>query len=165
MKSIKNFAGMFVLLLAVWLLLNSALSTEIIISGIIVSALISALFCTRLDVFCEVKWNFKSILYMGMYLGVFFTELVKANLDVARRVVSPKLPINPGIVKVKSKLKSKIGRLILANSITLTPGTFTIEVDGEDFFIHWIDVETTDIEKATSKLVAKFETYLEVIYG
>jgi len=53
----------------------------------------------------------------------------------------------------------------LANSITLTPGTLTVETDGEDYYIHWIDVSSKDIEGATEKIVHKFEKYLEVFYG
>ena len=100
-----------------------------------------------------------------MYLGVFFVELVKSNLDVARRVVSPSLPINPGIVEVKTLLKSKMGRMILANSITLTPGTLTIDILEDTLYIHWIDVKTEDTQEATEYIVRKFEKYLEKIYG
>ena len=81
------------------------------------------------------------------------------------RVISPSLPINPGIVEVKTKLKTGIGRLALANSITLTPGTLTVDIKEDSLFIHWIDVTSTDIEGATKNIVANFEKYLEVIYG
>jgi multicomponent Na+:H+ antiporter subunit E len=90
--------------------------------------------------------------------------MIKSNLDVAKRVVDPKLPINPGIVKVKTKLKSDIAKLALANSITLTPGTLTIDVSGQYFYIHWIDVKDTDVQKASEDIVAGFEKYLEVIF-
>ncbi len=96
---------------------------------------------------------------------VFLFELIKSNLDVARRVITPSLPINPGIVEVKTKLKSKMGRMILANSITLTPGTLTIDIKEDTLYIHWIDVETQDVNEATKKIVRKFEKYLEKIYG
>lgn len=92
-------------------------------------------------------------------------ELVKSNFDVAGRVISPKLPINPGFVEVKTKLHSKIGRMILANSITLTPGTLTVEINDDRLFIHWIDVQGGNIEKDTEMIVQTFEKYLEVIYG
>jgi len=108
---------------------------------------------------------FKSIIYFIRFIFVFSFELIKSNLDVAFRVVNPKLPINPGIVKVKTKLKSRLGRIILANSITLTPGTLTVETDGEDYYIHWIDVSSKNIDDATQKIVSKFEKYLEVCYG
>ena len=73
--------------------------------------------------------------------------------------------INPGIVKVRTKLKSQMGRLLLANSITLTPGTLTLELDGEWLYIHLVTTESTDLEAATKSIVAGFERYLEVMYG
>ena len=84
---------------------------------------------------------------------------------MARRVITPSLPINPGIVEVKTKLKSKMGRMILANSITLTPGTLTIDIQDDILYIHWIDVQSEDIDEATKTIVRKFEKYLEKIYG
>lgn len=61
-------------------------------------------------------------------MGLFTRELVKSNLDVARRVVSPEVRINPGIVEIKTRLKHPTYRLVLANSITLTPGTLTVDM-------------------------------------
>ena len=92
-------------------------------------------------------------------------HLVHANLPVARIVLAPSLPLNPGIVKVRTRLKSKMGRLMLANSITLTPGTLTVEMLGEWLYIHWVTVDSTDIEAATASIVSGFEHYLEVMYG
>jgi multicomponent Na+:H+ antiporter subunit E len=68
-------------------------------------------------------------------------------------------------VKVRTKLKSGIGRTILANSITLTPGTMTVEIRDEFLYIHWIDIKTDDIDTATEAIVSKFERHLEVIFG
>jgi len=107
----------------------------------------------------------KRVLYAVAYVFYLFFAIVRSNLDVARRVVSPSLPIKPGIVKIKTRLKSPLGRMILANSITLTPGTLTVDVRGEDFYIHWIDVETKDVQAATEKIAAGFERFLEVICG
>jgi multicomponent Na+:H+ antiporter subunit E len=115
-------------------------------------------------VFSEINLTPKAFIYTFIYLFVFIIELIKANIDVTRRVLTPSLPINPGIVKVKTKLKSKMARLILADSITLTPGTFTLQVEGDTFYIHWINVDVDDVEKATEELVRKFEKYLEVLY-
>jgi multicomponent Na+:H+ antiporter subunit E len=96
---------------------------------------------------------------------VFFVELVKSNIDVALRVLKPSLPINPGIVKTKTVLKSKMARMILTNSITLTPGTLTVDIEDDILYIHWIDVESEDIDVATEKIVKKFEKILVKIYG
>ncbi len=73
--------------------------------------------------------------------------LMKANIDVAYRVITGR--INPGIVRIRPNLKTNLGRTILANSITLTPGTLTIDVNEKtgDFIVHWINVSDLDDEK------------------
>lgn len=163
--NVKNIGISFVILFGFWLLLNGTFTTPIIVTGLIVSLIIPMFFCARCDVFADMRLTPKAFLYTFIYLFVFAFELVKANLDVTRRVISPKLPINPGIVKVKTKLKSKMARMILANSITLTPGTFTLAIEKKYLYIHWIDVQDKDVEAATKDIVQKFEKYLEVIYG
>ena len=154
----------FISLLIVWILLAGIDQQEIII-GAIVSLLLTIIFFSKATIFSEFNLNPKAIFYFLIYIFVFSWELIKSNLDVAFRVIHPTIPINPGIVKVKTKLKSKLGRTILANSITLTPGTLTVETNGEDYYIHWIDVTSDDIEGATKQIVSKFEKYLEVIFG
>jgi multicomponent Na+:H+ antiporter subunit E len=101
---------------------------------------------------------------MIWYLFVFVRELIKSNLDVARRVISPSLPINPGIVKFKSKLPTEYSKMVLANSITLTPGTLSIDIIDDTFYIHWIDVKTTDPEKAYTEIAETFEKILLKIF-
>ncbi len=162
---IKNIIVAFFLLLATWFLLNGKYDLTTLGIGIMLSLFISLVFCGKCEIFSEMNFSPKGILYFFTYIFVFLGELIKSNFDVARRVISPSLPINPGIVEVETKLKSKLGRMILANSITLTPGTLTVKVEGDTFFIHCINVEHTDIEGATKDIVKKFEKYLEVIYG
>jgi multicomponent Na+:H+ antiporter subunit E len=89
---------------------------------------------------------------------------VLSNFDVARRVLSPKLDINPGIVKVRTRLKNPVGRLILANSITLTPGTLSVDIVDDHLYIHWVDVKAQDVEQASRRIAASFEKFLEVIF-
>ena len=161
----KNLFISVLLLTGVWLLLNASLSPVVVVSGLGAALIIAVFFSVRHPVFKDMKLNPKAIIYLFIYFFVFTLELLKANFDVARRVLSPSLPINPGIVEVKTKLKSKIGRLALANSITLTPGTLTVDIKDDSLFIHWIDVTSTDIKGATKKIVENFEKYLEVIYG
>jgi multicomponent Na+:H+ antiporter subunit E len=98
-------------------------------------------------------------------VGVLFREIIKANIDVAYRVLLPRMPISPGIVVIRTSLKSNIARLILANSITLTPGTFTLDVVGDKLLIHWISVKAKDVDGATSLVGEKFERYLRPIFG
>ena len=161
----KNISVLFVILLLFWLALNNSLKLPVVLIGVGVSALVALLFCSKCSLFNDMKFSPKALVNTFMFLVVFFIELVKSNIDVIYRVLSPSLPINPGIVEVKTRLKSKFGRMLLANSITLTPGTLTVEVIEDSFFIHWIDVEDDEIGNASKKIVEKFEKYLEVIYG
>lgn len=162
---LKNIFVSFLIGFIFWILLNNTLDPLILGIGAALSVLLSVLFCSRCDVFSELKLTPEALVYTLIYLVVFLYELIKSNLDVARRVVTPSLPINPGIVEVKTRLHSKMGRMILANSITLTPGTLTIDIVGDTLYIHWIDVQTRDTREATEKIVRKFEKYLEKIYG
>ncbi|HKI46580.1 MAG TPA: Na+/H+ antiporter subunit E [Balneolales bacterium] len=107
----------------------------------------------------------KKIAYSIAYIGYMFIAIVKSTMDVAKRVVRKEIPLNPGIVKVKTHLQSKAGRMILANSITLTPGTLSVDVQDDYYYIHWIDITTLDVEEASQEIVAGFEKYLEVIFG
>ena len=164
MKKVKSALIGMVILFIIWILLAGTSLQELIIGGI-VAVVITLLFHQKLSMLGDIKLSPKSIIFMFRYTFVFLWELIKSNIDVAKRVISPKLPINPGIVKVKTNLRSPIGRAFLANSITLTPGTLTVEMREDSFYIHWIDVTSEDIEGATKEIVSKFEKYLEVIFG
>ncbi len=161
----KNLIISFLVFLLGWFLLTWTIDLKIVLIGIGLSALLSIMFCGQCTIFSEIKLTPKAFVYTFIYLFVFIVELIKANIDVTRRVLSPSLPINPGIVKVDTHLKSKMARLILANSITLTPGTFTLEVHDDAFYIHWIDVKHAEEAQATEDLVRKFEKILEEMYG
>jgi multicomponent Na+:H+ antiporter subunit E len=162
---IKNQFALFVVLMIVWFLINNSFQIEIVIIGAVLSLIISLIFGRRTDVLNEFRFTPAAFFYTLVYLLVFFVELIKSNIDVALRVIKPSLPINPGIVKTKTVLKSKMARMILTNSITLTPGTLTVDIDDDILYIHWIDVESEDIDVATEKIVKKFEKILVKIYG
>jgi multicomponent Na+:H+ antiporter subunit E len=152
-------------LLLFWVLLNGTLATDALITGILVSMAIALLFRNGLSFFTEFRATPAAFLAGFLYYGYFFRELFRANLKLAAIVISPALPINPGIVKVRTRLKSRMGRLMLANSITLTPGTLTVELDGEWLYVHCVALASADVETATAEIVAGFERYLEVMYG
>ncbi len=163
--NIRNVANLFVLLFLIWLLLTGTLERTSLLLGLTLAVTLALIFGKNSNVFGRFRMTPKVFVYSLIYLFVLSWEIVKSNIDVALRVLNPKLPINPGIVKVKTRLKSPIGRMILANSITLTPGTLTIDMKDDELYIHWIDVETLDAEEASRKILGKFEKLLEVIYG
>ncbi|HAK47419.1 MAG TPA: cation transporter [Spirochaeta sp.] len=150
--------------LLIWLGLNGSLGREVLITGIIVTV-ITSFFYIGSGVFRDVHLTPRALIALIAWIIVFLIELVKSNIDVMSRVVTPKVRINPAIVQVKTKLRSRLGRLALANSITLTPGTLTADIVDDTLFIHWIDASTVDIDEATRKIVEKFEKHLEVLFG
>ncbi len=162
---IKSFLIITIVLFGVWIMLNNSFDPVLLIIGAVVSVAIALIFCSKCAVFNDIKLSPKSFIYSIAFIFVFIFELVKSNLDVAFRVLSPKLPINPGIVKVKTNLTSDLGRMTLANSITLTPGTLTVDIKDEFIYVHWIDVTNKDIDAATEKIVKTFEKLLIEIYG
>ena len=78
------------------------------------------------------------------YLAWLVLEIIKANVQVAIVVLSPRLPITPEIVSFRTRLKTDIGRMVLGNSITLTPGTVTIEAEGNEFLVHSLTKEAAE---------------------
>ncbi len=103
----------------------------------------------------------KFLMFFPIYALVVLLEMIKANLDVALRVINPALPINPGIVEIKTSLKSDFLKFVLANSITLTPGTLTVDVKGESLFVHWIDVKGGNADDYKKAICGKFEGILK----
>ena len=147
------------------------IAPQILIAGAIVSVL-TALFTARFFIhekaffFANPKHFFSGIYYC---LIAFPWELIKANVDVALRALSPKKKINPGIVKIKTDLQSEYALSALANSITLTPGTITLDVveeNGENYYyIHWIDVASEDVKDASSAIAGTLEKWVRRIWG
>jgi len=161
----RNFAVMFVTLMIFWVMLEGSFAFDVLIVGAGVSAVIALLYPNGLSFFTEFRATPQAAFAGFRYYAYFFKELFKSNIRLAAIVLTPSLPINPGIVKVRTKLKSRMGRLMLANSITLTPGTLTVEIKDEWIYVHWVTVDSVDIDTATKEIVAGFESYLEVMYG
>ena len=168
MRRISLFLVAFVL----WYLLSwpydfqaQSMDWQIFIAGIVFSFVSSLIF---VEVFTKHPHKlFAPLRYFWLlcYIPVLFYYMLIANFDVVYRVVHPKMPIKPGIVKVKTKLTSESGRTALANSITLTPGTLTVDITEDGYlYIHWINVRETDVEGATKRIVSRFEGLLAKIF-
>lgn len=100
-------------------------------------------------------------LFIVYFFGPFLWALVKANIDVALRILSGR--VRPGIVRVPSGLKSGLAQTVLADSITLTPGTMTVDVDTEngDLYVHWINV--TDLHPTEDMVYGNFGEWVRRI--
>ena len=157
--------SLFVGLFAIWLMLNSTLAWQVWVLGALLAAVGAVTMRHIATAYVGVTFTPRSILYYFAYLGLFLKELVQANLKVAYLVLMPDPDLKPAIIQVKTSLKTAIGRLTLANSITLTPGTLVIDIKDDSLFIHCINVSETHPADEVRESVARFEKYLKVVYG
>jgi multicomponent Na+:H+ antiporter subunit E len=158
---------LFVAAFVVWCLLNWVPDGAHLLVGILVASLVAFLMgdlvIRRPHLVLHPR---RYVIFLFIYVPVFLWEVLKANIDVAYRAVRPGLRINPGIVKVRTSLRSDIACTLLANSITLTPGTMSIDFDKDRavLYVHWIDVRSGKTEAATRIIVERFEKILRRIF-
>ncbi len=155
---------LFVVLLLVWMLMSGSMALAEWGIGAVAALLVVGLVRTRgRTETTAVIYTPMALLALVRYLGIFLQALIRANIDMARRVLSPSLPIEPVVVEIRTELHSSLGRLLLANSITLTPGTLTVDIEGEWLRVHWIDgsrlnPELESLAQATREIALPFET-------
>jgi multicomponent Na+:H+ antiporter subunit E len=145
----------------IWLLLVMSLDPMEWVAGAVVAIVTALLATPHLEILDGIRLRPALPWHVARYLAVFLRALVASNIDMARRVASPSLPIRPGMVEVSTQLRSPLGRLLLANSITLTPGTLSVDVLEDRIQVHWIDISPgADMVAATRVISEQFETYL-----
>ena len=160
----------FVVLLIIWILgawpfVDGRIDVQVMAAGVIASIIVAFLFHEILPKEHHVFISPVRLFWFLVYVPVFFYYVIKANLDVVYRAIHPQMPIKPGIVKIKTNLKTESGITALANSITLTPGTLTVDLTDDGFlYVHWINVKSTDVEQATKFIAQRFEWFLEKIF-
>ncbi len=130
-------------LLAAWFLWSGYFVPLLIALGV-VSVFIVVVLSRRMNLVDEEGVPFRYLPRLVLYAPWLVWEVVKANLDVAKRVLQPSLPIHPMLIKVKAGQKSDLGRVIYANSITLTPGTVSVQIEGETITVHALSKEAAD---------------------
>jgi len=164
-----SFIATFLLLFVVYLIASASISLMDIVLGTIASAVLALITSSILmekspqKAFNLVRWAW-AVFYFFYY---FLLAETRAHWDVIKRILHPKMPIRPGIVRVPYTLKSDYGVTAVACSITNTPGTVVVDVsEGEEkrYYVHWIDVKFTD-ERACYEAISKdFEKYLRRVF-
>jgi multicomponent Na+:H+ antiporter subunit E len=158
-----KYITLFILSLIFWFLLTFEFTASNIIVGMVAS-IICSLFFGKVYVTNVYKLlQPQRYFWFIIYLFVFIWECIKANIDVAYRVLHPAMPIRPGIVKVKTTLKSDMAKMLLANSITMTPGTISVDIIDDNLYIHWIYIRSEDPEVYTPIITGAFEKYIKRI--
>jgi multicomponent Na+:H+ antiporter subunit E len=158
--------ALFIFSLLVWLGLTWPVTVPELLAGVLVAGLVAVLtgdmFVGRPHQLAEVR----RYAWFGVYLPLFLWECLKASLDLAWRTIHPKLPIRPGIVRIKTGLVSDTGLTFLANTLTLARPVLTVDVDREAgvLYVHWVAVPGEGMEEATRAVVGRFESVLKRIF-
>jgi len=161
----RGFVWLTALLTFLWFAANSSVAPEALVTGALISAVLAYMFTRKRGVWRDIRFSPRRVYHFVLYTGVFLVELVRANINMMRYVFAPHIKVKPGIVRIKTKLKSPVGRLALANSIALTPGSLVVDIKDEDLFVHWLDVKTTDTDEATRAIAGPFEEHLGKTFG
>lgn len=136
---------MFLLLFLVWLILNGKITAEICIFGLAISAALFYFVCRFMDYSVKKELLlFRLLPLLLQYAWVLVKEIVKANVCVLKIILSPELQPEPALVYFDTDLKNGFTRVLLADSITLTPGTITVSLEDNHYCIHCLDRELAD---------------------
>ncbi len=133
---------MFLVFLLLWIVFNGRITVEILLIGILLCAALFAFCCKFMNY--SVKRDLKMFRLLPMaiqYILILILEILKANRQVLFFIMTPRYQVEPQLVHFTSDLKSEMAKVILANSITLTPGTITVSLEGSDFYVHCLDRE------------------------
>lgn len=131
---------MFILLLIIWFIFNGKITLELTILGVILCLCIYFFMCRFMDYSAQkdIALMRRSVFFL-YYIWILIIEIIKANIQVMHFALTDREIAEPVIVEHKTRLKTKTGRVILANSITLTPGTITISLEEDELIIHCLD--------------------------
>ena len=159
----------FLVTFLIWLALTAGGGWQEIVAGLFM-ALAASLIARRFRRLVAPKADFKHwprrFVFSVLFFFKFVWEMIKANLNVAAIVLHPKRPIKPGIIKIRTGLKTDAALTTLANSITLTPGTFTVDINPskQELYIHCLTVKSDDTEQNTRDIGLKFERLIKEVF-
>ena len=146
---------------AAWLLLSGHFSSPLLLSFGFLSSLVAAFIAWRAEQVDPEAPSLRLNLHpqILLYWPWLLWQIIKSNLDVARIIVDPKLPISPTVIRIKAPQRTNLARVIYANSVTLTPGTVTTYLKGHVMEVHGLTREAADaiLEGEMSRRVAQLE--------
>ncbi len=131
---------MFLFFFLAWIIFNGRLTVEIAVFGLIISAAMYVFACRFLGYSSKIdRYSIRNTGLFVKYFFVLIAEIVKANFTATRLIASSRDEVEPVIVTFETDLKTRSARVLLANSITLTPGTITVSVEENRFTVHCLD--------------------------
>lgn len=142
---------MFFVFLALWVIFNGTVTLEVVLVGAAISALLYAFVCRFMGYSPKKDWQgFKNLGRVLRYVVTLVWEIVKANTQVIHFILTSKYEIEPMLIRFRTDLKKEGSRAVLANSITLTPGTITVALTEDELLVHCLDKEMAEgMEEST----------------
>jgi multicomponent Na+:H+ antiporter subunit E len=155
---LKHSIGLGLVLVAVWLLLSGHYTPLLLALGALSCGGVLAI-SIRMNVVDREGAPVELPLRALRYLPWLLWEIMKANVDVAGRILHPRMPISPTLIKMRCTQIHDIGRVIYANSITLTPGTVSVDTHGEEITVHALTAEAAEdlLEGSMDRRVTRME--------
>ncbi|MDY5869867.1 MAG: Na+/H+ antiporter subunit E [Suilimivivens sp.] len=136
---------MFFIFFLIWIIFNGQFTFEIAAFGVVIAGLMYLFICKFLNYHPKTDLLLcKKFFLVLQYVFVLITEIIKANFAVIRMIMSSRYEIEPAIVRFKTDLKTTPARVLLANSITLTPGTITVSLEEDEYVVHCLDKELAE---------------------
>ncbi len=164
MRNTPAVVSTALVLLLIWLGLTLTLNGQELVLGVAVSIIIAAATAGALTGNLLPLLKPARMAAVTGYVLFFLGQMVKANIDIFFRVFRRVIPIRPGIVRARLNIENPRARSIVANSITLTPGTLTVDMKDDLIFIHWVFLPDGDVHSRTQKMVDSFANRLEKIF-
>ncbi len=161
----NNYGLVFVLLFLIWMLLAGSVSIAVLLLGLAVTFLglwgfgRSDVYRTGGERVSSLMWRLWNTL---VFLVIFLGEVFRSAIGVARFAYQPIDRMRPGVIRVKTILRSRTAITVLANLISLTPGTLTMDFNSDEwaYYVHWIDVTTLDEDERAEALIQNMEEHL-----
>ncbi|MCI8625506.1 MAG: Na+/H+ antiporter subunit E [Lachnospiraceae bacterium] len=136
---------MYLIFLALWIIFNGKVTLEIVLFGLVIAAALDFFVIKFMDYRPQTTLKAIRLLpQMLLYFLVLLREIFKANIQTTKLLYSAKYEVEPLLVTFRPGLKTDTARVVLANSITLTPGTITVTLEGDEFVVHCLDKELAD---------------------
>lgn len=131
---------MFVLYFLLWVVYNGQITLEIAVFGLAIAGALFAFSCKFMDYSVQKELNnYKKVFQLIGYVFLLIREILKANVSVIRMILTEKEEADPVLVSFRSDLKTTTGKAFLANAITLTPGTITVQLEEDRYTVHCLD--------------------------
>ncbi len=166
MKLVK-MVPVAILTFIVYIVFSGSVSAYDLVLGLIVAVLSSYLTSELLISDAGKALSVKRFAWLLLY-GIYYLTVAefRAHFDVVKRILSPKMPINPGIVRAPYNVSNDYSVVTIANSITNTPGTVVVHLneDSKVYYVHWIDVKSPDPKTTYENIVKDFEKYVKNIF-